>query len=117
MLWDCKKRSYREGRMQRREFITLLSGAAVWPLSAHAQQRGKVPRVGVLWHAGSAEEEAIYLSAFQQGLNGLGYVDGRTVTLEHRFPNEQLERFVSLAAELVGLRVDVLVAVTRLKDF
>ncbi len=100
--------------MQRREFITLLSGAAVWPLSAHAQQRGKVPRVGVLWHAGSAEEEAIYLSAFQQGLNGLGYVDGRTVTLEHRFPNEQAERFVSLAAELVGLRVDVLVVVTGL---
>jgi putative ABC transport system substrate-binding protein len=114
MLWNCKKRSYREGRMQRREFITLLSGAAVWPLSAHAQQRGKVPRVGVLWHAGSAEEEAIYLNAFQQGLDGLGYIDGRTVTLEHRFPNEQAERFVSLAAELVGLRVDVLVVVTGL---
>ncbi len=100
--------------MQRREFITLLSGASVWPLSAHAQQRGRVPRVGVLWHAGSAEEEAIYLGALQQGLVGLGYIDGRTIKLEHRFPNEQPERFVSLAAELVGLRVDVLVAVTRL---
>src|SRR5258708_25759047 len=114
MLWDCKKRNYREGGMQRREFITLLSGAAVWPLSAHAQQRGKVPRVGVLWHAGSAEEEAIYLNAFQQGLNGLGYIDGRTITLEHRFPNEQAERFVSLTAQLVTLTVDVLVVVTGL---
>jgi putative tryptophan/tyrosine transport system substrate-binding protein len=114
MPWDCKKRNYREGCMQRREFITFLAGAAFWPLSAHAQQRGKVPSVGVLWHAGSAEEEAIYLSAFQQGLNGLGYIGGRTITLEHRFPNEQAERFVSLAAELVGLKVDVLVAVTGL---
>lgn len=100
--------------MQRRDFITLLSGTFVWPLSAHAQQRGRVPRVGVLWHAGSAEEEAIYLGALRQGLVGLGYIDGRTITLEHRFPNEQPERFVSLAAELVGLKVDVLVAVTRL---
>jgi putative tryptophan/tyrosine transport system substrate-binding protein len=100
--------------MQRRDFITLLSGTFVWPLSAHAQQRGRVPRVGVLWHAGSAEEEAIYLGALRQGLVGLGCIDGRTIRLEHRFPNEQPERFVSLAAELVGLKVDVLVAVTRL---
>ena len=63
--------------MQRRDFITLLSGTFVWPLSAHAQQRGRVPRVGVLWHAGSAEEEAIYLGALRQGLVGLGCIDGR----------------------------------------
>jgi putative ABC transport system substrate-binding protein len=101
--------------MRRREFITLLGGGTVTlPVIARAQQRGRVPRVGVLWHAGSAEEEAIYLGAFEQGLKSLGYVDGRTITLENRFPNEQPERFVSLAAELVGLRVDVLIAVTRL---
>jgi putative tryptophan/tyrosine transport system substrate-binding protein len=100
--------------MQRREFITFLSAAAVWPLSAHAQQRGRVPRVGVLWHAGSAEEEGPYLSALQQALNGLGYIDGRTITLEHRFPNEEPDQFVSLAAGLAADRVDVLVASSTL---
>jgi putative ABC transport system substrate-binding protein len=98
--------------MRRREFISVLGSAAVWPLGVAAQQGGKVPRVGVLWHAGSAEEEAEYIAALQQGLVSLGYIDGKTVMLEHRFPNEQPERFESLAAELVSLRVDVLVAVT-----
>ena len=60
-----------------------------------------------------AEEEAIYLGAFLDGLKGLGYIDGKTIALEHRFPNEIPERFVSLAAELAALRPDVLVAVTR----
>jgi len=72
-----------------------------------------MPKVGVLWHAGSADEESIYLGELRQGLNGLSYIDGKTIALEHRFPNEQPERFVSLAAELVALRVDVLVAVTQ----
>jgi putative ABC transport system substrate-binding protein len=99
--------------MRRREFITLVGGAAAsWPLAARGQPTRKMPRVGVLWHAGSAEEEAIYLGALQQGFNDLGYIDGKTIALEHRFPNEQPERFASLAAELAALRVDVLVAVT-----
>jgi putative ABC transport system substrate-binding protein len=67
----------------------------------------------VLWHAGSAEEEAIYLGALLEGLKGLGYVDGKTIALEHRFPNEIPELFVSLAAELAALKPDVMVAVTR----
>jgi ABC-type uncharacterized transport system substrate-binding protein len=100
--------------MLRRRFMTILGCAAVWPLGAQAQQRSKVPRVGILWHAGSAEEEAVYLSAVTQGLADLGYIDGKSIALEHRFPNEEPERFVSLASELVSLRVDVLVAVTRL---
>jgi putative tryptophan/tyrosine transport system substrate-binding protein len=100
--------------VQRREFITLISGGAVaWPLAARGQPTQKMPKVGVLWHAGSAEEEAIYLGELLQGLNGLGYVDGKTIALENRFPNEQPERFVSLAAELAALKVDVLVAVTQ----
>jgi putative ABC transport system substrate-binding protein len=100
--------------VQQREFITLFGGGAVaWPLAARAQPTQKMPKVGVLWHAGSAEEEAIYLGELQQGLNGLGYVDGKTIALEARFPNEQPERFVSLAAELAALKVDVLVAVTQ----
>jgi putative tryptophan/tyrosine transport system substrate-binding protein len=67
----------------------------------------------VLWHAGSAEEEAIYLGALLEGFKELGYVDGKTIVLEHRFPNEIPERFVSLAVELAALKPDVLVAVTR----
>jgi putative ABC transport system substrate-binding protein len=65
-----------------------------------------------LWHAGNAEEEAPYLRALEQGLKDLGYVDGQTIKLEHRFPNEITERFDPLAAELAALKVDVLVAVT-----
>src|SRR5262249_61443848 len=101
--------------MRRREFLGALGIAAVaWPLAARAQQSTKKsPRVGVLWHAGSAEEEAIYLGALSEGLKALGYVDGKTIALEHRFPNETPERFVSLAAELAALKPDVLVAVTR----
>src|SRR5215510_5068510 len=99
--------------MRRREFLCALA-AVTWPLAARAQQSTrKTPRVGVLWHAGSAEEEAIYLGAFSEGLKALGYVDGKTIALEHRFPNETPERFVSLAAELAALKPDVLVAVTR----
>ena len=102
------------GNMRRREFIITILGGIGWPLCAQAQQRVKIPRVGVLWHAGSAQEEAIYLSEFQRGLSELGYVEGRTITLEHRFPNEEPDRFVSMAAELAALKVDVLVAVSRL---
>jgi putative tryptophan/tyrosine transport system substrate-binding protein len=97
--------------MQRREFIKLTGAAAVaGPLAAHAQQNKSIPRIGVLWHAGSAEEEAIYLGAFVQGLHDLGYIEGRNIVLEHRFPAEQLERFDSFAAELARLKVDILVA-------
>jgi len=95
--------------MRRREFITLLGSAALaWPLAARAQQPGKVPRIGYLWHAGSAAEEGPYLRALIEGFERLGYVDGRNMTLEHRFPNEIPARFKSMAEELVALNVDVL---------
>jgi putative ABC transport system substrate-binding protein len=68
----------------------------------------------VLGHAANEEEEAVYLAALRQGLREFGYVEGRNVVLENRFPNEIPERFVSLAAALAALKVDVLVAVTRL---
>lgn len=100
--------------MRRRELITLIAGAAAaWPLTARGQPARKLPRVGVLWHAGSAEEEAIYLRALNQGFSSLGYVEGKSIVLEHRFPDERPERFVSMANELAAIPVEVLVAVTQ----
>jgi putative tryptophan/tyrosine transport system substrate-binding protein len=95
--------------MRRREFIALLGGAAAWPVAARAQQTRKIARIGVLWHAGSAEEEAVFLRPLVEGLAKLGYVDGQNVTFEHRFPAEQPERFKAMAAELAQLNLDVVV--------
>ena len=98
--------------MRRREFIRLASGiAATLPFAASAQQSAKVPRIGVLWHAGSAEQEGTNYKAIVKGFADIGYIDGKTVTLEHRFPNEQPAQFRSMAAELVASGVDVLVTV------
>jgi putative ABC transport system substrate-binding protein len=98
--------------MRRREFITLLGGAAAaWPFAAYAQQPRKVPRIGVLWHAGSAEEEASNFTALVKGFSDLGYIEGGNIILEHRFPNEMPERFRSMAAELVASGIDVLIGV------
>src|SRR6516162_11806607 len=98
--------------MRRREFVLLLGGAAaIWPLSARAQKTPRIPRIGVLWHAGSAEEEGRYFTGFIEGLRDLGYTDGLNIILEHRFPNEMPDRFRKMAAELVLLNVDVLVSV------
>jgi len=102
--------------MKRRTFITLLGGAAAgWPLSALAQQSSnKIPVVGVLWHAGSAEEEDVYLSVLVKAFNDLGYVEGKNIHLDHRFPAEKPERFRALAQELVDEKPDVIIAVTQL---
>src|SRR5712692_9013561 len=98
--------------MQRRDFITLVGGAAVaWPLAARAQQPEKIPRIGVLWHAGSAEQEGSSFKSLVKGFSDLGYVEGRNITLEHRFPNEMPDRLKSMAAELVSSNVDVLIGV------
>jgi ABC-type uncharacterized transport system substrate-binding protein len=98
--------------VRRRQFITLLGGAAVaWPLAARAQNANRRPRVGVLWHAANAEEEGPYFKALVEGFAALGYVDGHTITLHHRFPNETPELFQRMAADLVALKSDVLVSV------
>src|SRR6516225_8836831 len=88
--------------MRRRQFITLLGGAAVaWPLATHAQQK-RIPRVGVLWHAGSPEQEGANFTSVVNGFRDLGYIDGQNVKLEHRFPNEQPDQFKSMVAELAS---------------
>src|ERR1700730_11435681 len=95
----------------RRKFIALAGASFAWPLVAHAQQLEKIPTVGVLWHAGSAKEEASNFTALIEGFKNVGYVEGRNIRFEHRFPNELPERFRSMAAELASLNVDVLVVV------
>jgi putative ABC transport system substrate-binding protein len=83
------------------------------PAAVHSQQTGKISRIGVLWHAGNEDEEKHYLTALRQGFRDLGYAEGRTLMLENRYASEQYERFNAQAAELVALKVDVIVAVTR----
>ena len=101
--------------MKRRDFITLIGGAAAgWPIAARAQQRKDAPTVGVLWHAGSAEEEDVYLSVLVKAFNDLGYVEGKNIHLDHRFPAENPDRFRALARELVDAKPDVIIAVTLL---
>jgi putative tryptophan/tyrosine transport system substrate-binding protein len=97
--------------MNRREF-TITVGGLVFSCGAVAQQR-RVQRIGVLWHAGNTEEEKTPLGALVDGLRDVGYIDGQTMTLDNRFPNEEPARFKLLAAELVASRPDILVTVTR----
>jgi putative ABC transport system substrate-binding protein len=87
--------------MKRRQFIGLIGGAAAWPVAARAQQNKNIPTVGVLWHGGSAQEEEVYLSVLVKAFNDLGYVEGKNIHLDHRFPAETPERFRVLARELV----------------
>src|SRR5436190_8241606 len=101
--------------MRWRDLIALFCGAAtIWPLAATAQQAKKVPRIGVLWHAANAEQEDVYLSVVTKAFADLGYVDGKNIQLEHRFPAEQPDRFRALAREFVETNVDVILAVTAL---
>jgi putative tryptophan/tyrosine transport system substrate-binding protein len=97
--------------MQRRWFL-YGSAAAVITASrrARAQQPKKMARIGVLWHAASAEEEAIFLKPLVEGIAQQGYIDGKNVVFEHRFPAEQPERFKALAHELVQLNMDLIIA-------
>jgi putative ABC transport system substrate-binding protein len=101
--------------MRRRDFLALTaSAAAISPGGSWAQPRSAIPRVGVLWHAGNAEEEDVYLSVVEKAFSDLGYVGGKTIVLEHRFPAERAERFRSMAQDLVDSRLDVIMSVTEL---
>jgi putative ABC transport system substrate-binding protein len=100
--------------MRRREFITLLGGAAAaWPITARAQQpigrTGKTPLVGILM-PGPAAYSAVTLDPFYRGLRELGYIVGQNLAIERRDGDWKSDRFPALAAELVGLKVDIIVA-------
>jgi len=94
--------------MRRREFIAGLGGAAAWPLAVTAQQPAKTPRIGVLF-PGTPASYSKRARAFVEGLQDLGYVEGRTNAIEWRWWQDKPERLPELAAELVGLNVNAVV--------
>ena len=96
--------------MKRREVITLLGGAAAaWPLAANAQQKGKLPLVGVL-NPGSIDTPGT--AGFYDGLRELGYTEGLNVAIERRYGDWNTDQFQQLAADLVRLKVDVIVVIS-----
>jgi putative ABC transport system substrate-binding protein len=99
--------------MQRREFITLLGGAAAWPLAVRAQQPNRMRRIGVLMNAAADDPEfSRRLRAFVQELVQLGWVEGRNVRIDIRWGAGDTERIRKYGAELVALAPDVILAVS-----
>jgi putative ABC transport system substrate-binding protein len=99
--------------MKRREFVTLLGVAAVWPLAVHAQRGERKRRIGVLMpYAADDPEIKSRLTAFRQALEQLGWAEGSNVHIDYRFATGSSDRYLPLAQELTALRPDVIVAVT-----
>jgi ABC-type uncharacterized transport system substrate-binding protein len=94
--------------LRRREVITLIGGAAAWPLAARAQQSRKAPRIGVLL-AGTPASFSLRAKAFVEGLQDLGYVEGKSIVIEWRWGLDRVDQLPELAAGLVRLEVDAIV--------
>jgi putative ABC transport system substrate-binding protein len=96
--------------MRRRDFITLIGGAAVaWPLAARAQQPAKLPTIGYLG-GGEAAAQRAWVEAFVRRLRELGWIEGRTIAIEYRWAEGRPERYAEFAAEFVRRNVDVILA-------
>ena len=94
--------------MKRREFVTLVGGAAVaWPIAVRAQQSGKLPTIGVL--GPDAPSWGPWTAAFAKRLNELGWIEGRTVAIEYRWSEGRAARVAEVAVEFVRQKVDVIV--------
>src|SRR6187397_2346405 len=94
--------------MRRREFFTLVGGAAAWPLAVHAQQAAKAPVIGFLG-SGTVSSGNQWVAAFVQRLRELGWIEGRTIAIEHRWAEGRSDRAAEIAAEFVRRNVDVIV--------
>jgi putative ABC transport system substrate-binding protein len=95
--------------MKRRAFILLTGSAALCSFSAHAQQTAKVSRIGYLGVTSPSDRPAL-LDTFRQGLRELGWIEGQNIAIDYRFAEGQLDRLPDLAAELVRLKIDVIVS-------
>src|SRR5262245_28766366 len=102
--------------MKRREFISLVGGvAAAWPLAAEAQEPGRVRRIGVLMGLADSDPQAqTRIAAFERELQNLGWTVGRNVVIEYRWAGANADRARTFAAELRGLRPDVVVTHTSI---
>src|SRR5262245_26871558 len=94
--------------IERRKFLATLGGAAAWPLTASAQQSGKLPTIGYLGSATPATQGHL-VAAFVQRLRELGWIEGRTIAIEYRWAEGRTERAAEIAAEFVRRKVDVIV--------
>jgi putative ABC transport system substrate-binding protein len=98
-------------RLKRREFISLLGGAAAWPVAARAQPSGGARRMGVLTALAESDPEAqLRMAALRQGLQSFGWTEGRNIHIDYRWPGGSAERMRTSAAEIVGMRPDVIFA-------
>jgi putative ABC transport system substrate-binding protein len=93
--------------MRRRQFITLIGVAAALPLAARAQQTAKIPTIGFM-SVSTPKAWGHFVAAFEQRLAELNWINGRTVAIEYRWAEGRSERFVEISAELVRLKVDVI---------
>jgi putative tryptophan/tyrosine transport system substrate-binding protein len=97
--------------MNRRVFVTSLAAVLAAPLGVEAQQAARIPRIGVL-HPGAPATSSHFAAAFTEGLRELGYLEGQNIVVERRFGEAKAERLSDIAAELVRLKVDVIVTST-----